>query len=233
MLQQSKIQGQSGGAPLTNFSWNEKIPSLVVTSSIDTTCTVWNLDTSTAMTQLIAHDREVYDVAWLPNSTDIFVSVGADGSLRAFDLRSLEHSTILYETPPPKTPQPSTGRPPSSPLLRIAFNPSDPNYMSTFHQDGTDIQILDMRSPGAPVMELRAHRAPINAAGWSSTESGLVATAGARFGPLSPPLPLVILWSLMPALTSPRQRTTVSYFSGTSRRMLRRLQHRHATRAPG
>jgi WD repeat-containing protein 68 len=176
-LQQSKVQGQSGGAPLTNFSWNEKMPSLVVTSSIDTTCTVWNLDTSTAVTQLIAHDREVYDVAWLPNSTDIFVSVGADGSLRAFDLRSLEHSTILYETPPPKN-QPPTGRPPSSPLLRIAFNPSDPNYMSTFHQDGTDLQILDMRSPGAPVMEMRAHRAPINAAGWSSTESGLVATAG-------------------------------------------------------
>jgi len=174
--QQSKIQGQSGGAPLTNFSWNEKMPSLVVTSSIDTTCTVWNLDTSTAVTQLIAHDREVYDVAWLPNSTDIFVSVGADGSLRAFDLRSLEHSTILYETPPPKN-QPPTGRPPSSPLLRIAFNPGDPNYMSTFHQDGSDVQILDMRSPGAPVMELRAHRAPINAAGWSSTERGLVATA--------------------------------------------------------
>ena len=175
--QQSKVQGQSGGAPLTNFSWNEKIPSLVVTSSIDTTCTVWNLDTSTAVTQLIAHDREVYDVAWLPNSTDIFVSVGADGSLRAFDLRSLEHSTILYETPPPKN-QPPTGRPPASPLLRIAFNPGDPNYMSTFHQDGSDVQILDMRSPGAPVMELRAHRAPINAAGWSSTERGLVATAG-------------------------------------------------------
>ncbi|KAH9991772.1 WD40 repeat-like protein [Russula vinacea] len=173
---QSKVQGQSGGAPLTNFSWNEKMPSLVVTSSIDTTCTVWNLDTSTAVTQLIAHDREVYDVAWLPNSTDIFVSVGADGSLRAFDLRSLEHSTILYETPPPKN-QPPTGRPPSSPLLRIAFNPGDPNYMSTFHQDGSDVQILDMRSPGAPVMELRAHRAPINAAGWSSTERGLVATA--------------------------------------------------------
>jgi WD repeat-containing protein 68 len=153
------------------------MPSLVVTSSIDTTCTVWNLDTSTAVTQLIAHDREVYDVAWLPNSTDIFVSVGADGSLRAFDLRSLEHSTILYETPPPKN-QPPSGRPPSSPLLRIAFNPSDANYMSTFHQDGADVQILDMRSPGAPVMELRAHRAPINAAGWSSTEGGLVATAG-------------------------------------------------------
>lgn len=178
------MQNNTTGAPLTNFSWNEKSPNLVVTSSIDTTCTVWNLDTSTAITQLIAHDREVYDVAWLPGSTDIFVSVGADGSLRAFDLRSLEHSTILYETPAPKNaPPPSaspsaSARPHTSPLLRIAFNPRDSNYMSTFHQDGNDVQILDMRSPGQPVMELRAHRGPINALGWGSTESPLLATAG-------------------------------------------------------
>jgi len=180
---QSKVQNQSTGAPLTNFSWNEKAPSLVVTSSIDTTCTVWNIDTSTAITQLIAHDREVYDVAWLPGSTDIFVSVGADGSLRAFDLRSLEHSTILYETPAPKNAQPAnspsaSNRPPTSPLLRIAFNPSDSNYMSTFHMDGSDIQILDMRSPGQPVMELRGHHAQINALGWGSAENPLLATAG-------------------------------------------------------
>jgi len=181
---QSKIQTQSTGAPLTNFSWNEKAPSLIVTSSIDTTCTVWNIENSTAITQLIAHDREVYDVAWLPGSTDIFVSVGADGSLRAFDLRSLEHSTILYETPAPKNvPPPSTSpstsaRPPTSPLLRIAFNPADSNYMSTFHMDGSEIQILDMRSPGQPVMELRAHHAPVNAFGWGPADHPLLATAG-------------------------------------------------------
>ncbi|KAG6828747.1 hypothetical protein H0H87_001006 [Tephrocybe sp. NHM501043] len=181
---QSKVQNQSAGAPLTNFSWNEKGPHLIVTSSIDTTCTVWNIETSTAVTQLIAHDREVYDVAWLPGSTDIFVSVGADGSLRAFDLRSLEHSTILYETPAPKHPPPpsaspsTSARPPTSPLLRIGFNPSDSNYMSTFHMDGNDIQILDMRSPGQPVMELRGHQGQINAFGWGSAEQPLLATAG-------------------------------------------------------
>lgn len=168
-----------------------------MTASIDTTCTVWNIDTSTAITQLIAHDREVYDVAWLPGSTDIFVSVGADGSLRAFDLRSLEHSTILYETPPPKSAPPASSsvngssapgspgtsaRPHTSPLLRIAFNPADSNYMATFHQDGRDIQILDMRSPGQPVMELHAHQGAINGLSWSAGgvgpgESPLLATA--------------------------------------------------------
>ncbi|KAF9241644.1 WD40-repeat-containing domain protein [Melanogaster broomeanus] len=163
---QSKVQSQNTGAPLTSFSWNEKAPSLVVTSSIDTTCTVWNIDTATPITQLIAHDREVYDVAWLPG-------------LRAFDLRSLEHSTILYETPAPKGAAPPTqsSRLPTSPLLRIAFNPADSNYMTTFHMDGTDVQILDMRSPGQPVIELRGHRSQVNAMGWSTTERPLLATA--------------------------------------------------------
>jgi hypothetical protein len=40
--------------------------------------------------------------------------------------------------------QPPTGWPPSSPLLHITFKPGDSNYISTFHQDGSDIQILDM-----------------------------------------------------------------------------------------
>ncbi|TFK54519.1 WD40 repeat-like protein [Heliocybe sulcata] len=181
---QSKVQSQNTGAPLTSFSWNEKNPVKIVTSSIDTTCTVWDIETSTAITQLIAHDREVYDVAWLPGSQDIFVSVGADGSLRAFDLRSLEHSTILYETPAPKNaPPPSTSpsssaRPPTSPLLRICFNPADSNYMATSHMDGAEVQILDMRSPGQPVMELKAHRAQINGLGWSGGEQPVLATAG-------------------------------------------------------
>lgn len=32
-------------APLTSFDWNEVDPNLVGTSSIDTTCTIWGLET--------------------------------------------------------------------------------------------------------------------------------------------------------------------------------------------
>ena len=32
-------------APLTSFDWNEVDPNLLGTSSIDTTCTVWGLET--------------------------------------------------------------------------------------------------------------------------------------------------------------------------------------------
>lgn len=65
-------------APLTSFDWNESDPNLIGTSSIDTTCTIWDLTVSKPVgevkpgaavsgevkTQLIAHDQEVYDIAW-------------------------------------------------------------------------------------------------------------------------------------------------------------------------
>ena len=129
--------------------------SISGTSSIDTTCTIWGLETSQVIgrvphmvtgqvkTQLIAHDKEVYDIAfskgkfwWIKmnhignqitnciipfrplllyqvsnyynilfflyiagGGRDMFASVGADGSVRMFDLRHLEHSTIIYEDP--------------------------------------------------------------------------------------------------------------------------------------
>ena len=84
-------------APITSFDWNNVSSSLLVTSSFDTTCTVWDIPTLTAKTQLIAHDKEVFDVQFCANSVDVFLTCGADGSVRMFDIRSLEHSTIIYE----------------------------------------------------------------------------------------------------------------------------------------
>ena len=42
---------------------------------------------------------QVFDMAFSNKEKEVFASVGADGSVRMFDLRSLEHSTIIYETP--------------------------------------------------------------------------------------------------------------------------------------
>ncbi|CAO3633563.1 unnamed protein product [Mucor hiemalis] len=170
-------------APLTSFDWNETDPSLVVTSSIDTTCTVWNVETNQAKTQLIAHDSDVYDVAFMHGSADTFASVGADGSVRLFDLRSLEHSTILYEAQP--TPSaasnPSNSRMNSTtvPLLRLQFSRMNSNLLATFHMDSSIVQILDIRYPSAPVAELsKSHSGSINCLSWSPTESGQIATGG-------------------------------------------------------
>ncbi|KAG0174963.1 hypothetical protein DFQ28_009904 [Apophysomyces sp. BC1034] len=154
-------------APITSFDWNEVDPSLIVTSSIDTTCTVWNVETCQAKSQLIAHDRDVYDVTFQHGSQDVFASVGADGSVRLFDLRSLQHSTILYEAPPAPT-SPGYGNfasvigDGSPPLLRIQFNRINPDLLATFQMDSNSVQILDVRYPSVPVAELtRRHEGSV------------------------------------------------------------------------
>lgn len=38
--------------------------------------------------------------------------------------------------------------------------------------------MLDMRSPGRPVVELKGHRGAVSAVGWSRQDSGIVASAG-------------------------------------------------------
>lgn len=117
-------------SPLTSFDWCTEDPRLIVTSSIDTTCTVWDLQTQQTRAHLIAHDRDVLDCAWAP-SRDIFASCSSDHSLRMFDLRSLEHSTILYEC--------------QEPILRVDWNNKDHNLLSIFTLDDPKIYILDFR----------------------------------------------------------------------------------------
>jgi len=152
-------------APLTSFDWNETDPSMLGTASIDTTCTIWNVETQQAKTQLIAHDKEVYDIAFAP-STDVFASCGADGSVRMFDLRSMEHSTIIYESPD------------LVPLLRLCWNKHDHNYLATFLMEQSQIVILDIRAPSVPVAELQGHSQCVNAIAWAPHSSCHICTGG-------------------------------------------------------
>ncbi|XP_058105046.1 protein TRANSPARENT TESTA GLABRA 1 [Magnolia sinica] len=152
-------------APLTSFDWNDADPRLIGTSSIDTTCTIWDLERLTVETQLIAHDKEVYDIAWGP--AGVFASVSADGSVRIFDLRDKEHSTIIYESPLPDTP-----------LLRLAWNKQDLRYMATVLMDCNKVVILDIRAPAMPVAELQRHRASVNAIAWAPQSAHHICSAG-------------------------------------------------------
>ncbi|KRX23653.1 DDB1- and CUL4-associated factor 7, partial [Trichinella nelsoni] len=170
-------------APLSSFDWNENDVGIIGTASIDTTCTIWRLETGQitgqvsgtgsrvsghVKTQLIAHDKEVYDFAFSKsvNQKDVFASVGADGSVRMFDLRHLEHSTIIYEDPL------------QTPLLRIAWNKQDPFYIATVASDSTEVVIiLDIRLPCAPVARLNNHRAFVNGIVWAPHSSCHICTA--------------------------------------------------------
>ncbi|XP_051137984.1 protein TRANSPARENT TESTA GLABRA 1 [Andrographis paniculata] len=152
-------------APLTSFDWNEFEPRRIGTSGIDTTCTIWDIEKSVVETQLIAHDKEVYDIAW--GEAGVFASVSADGSVRIFDLRDKEHSTIIYESPTPDTP-----------LLRLAWNKKDLRYMATTLMDSNKIVILDIRSPTMPVAELERHNGSVNSIAWAPHSYRHICSAG-------------------------------------------------------
>ncbi len=77
-------QNEEFPAPLTSFDWNKVNNSLIVASSFDTTCSVWDLNSNKVTTRLIAHDKEVYDVSYLEGEYE-FISAGADGEIRLFD----------------------------------------------------------------------------------------------------------------------------------------------------
>jgi DDB1- and CUL4-associated factor 7 len=51
-------------APLTSFDWNIDNPNILGTSSIDTTVSIWDIETQLPTTQLIAHDKDVFDMAF-------------------------------------------------------------------------------------------------------------------------------------------------------------------------
>ncbi|ETI26905.1 hypothetical protein G647_10004 [Cladophialophora carrionii CBS 160.54] len=176
-------------APITSLDWNVVQPSLIITSSIDTTCTIWDIPTLTAKTQLIAHDKEVYDVRFCANSVDVFVSCGADGSVRMFDLRSLEHSTIIYEPSEKQQQQEKNSLPFPPPLLRIAASPHDAHLLATFSQDSPVIRVLDVRQPGQALLELKGHGASVNCIDWSNTQRGVLASGADDC--------CVLLWDLM------------------------------------
>ncbi|KXJ86932.1 WD repeat-containing protein [Microdochium bolleyi] len=186
-------------APLTSLDWNTVSPSLIITSSIDTTCTIWDIPSLTAKTQLIAHDKEVYDVRFCAHSVDVFVSCGQDGSVRMFDLRSLEHSTIIYE-PTAKDDRDANGGRISPtlaqqtmsnapPLLRLSTSPHDTHLLATFAAETNVIRILDVRQPGQALLELRGHGGNVNSVEWSPNRRGLLAS-GADDSQ-------VLLWDLM------------------------------------
>eukprot|EP00775_Hariotina_reticulata_P013146 gene13146-13276_t len=151
-------------APLTSFDWNDVDPKRLGTSSIDTTCTIWDIDRGVVDTQLIAHDREVYDIAW--GGVGVFATVSADGSVRVFDLRDKEHSTIIFEGPS------------DTPLLRLGWNKQDPRFIATLLADSPKVVILDIRFPTVPITQLARHHGCVNALAWAPHSAGHICTAG-------------------------------------------------------
>lgn len=186
--------------PVTSFDWNKVDTNILLSSSVDTTCTIWDLQAPSYLkTQLIAHDSEVFDTRFLTQSSNLFSSCGGDGSVRVFDLRCLAHSTIIYEpqrqdrihTPSQiqmknseKVDQSTVQSGPkdcvyshlhcNNALLRLEPSPFDANILATIKQDSSSILILDMRYPGSPISTLDGHKAAVNQIRWHPSEPDIL-----------------------------------------------------------
>jgi WD repeat-containing protein 68 len=153
------------------MDWNENDPVCIGTSSIDTTCTIWDIPKEKVKTQLIAHDKEVYDISF-SQEQHTFASAGADGSVRLFDLRNLDQSTIIFENPE------------QTPFMRVSWNQKDTNFLATINLNQKSVFILDIRYflnirfPMLSVAELMGHIDNVNCIGWSPESIYMIASGG-------------------------------------------------------
>mmetsp|Transcript_100300 Transcript_100300/g.259364 ORF Transcript_100300/g.259364 Transcript_100300/m.259364 type:complete len:356 (+) Transcript_100300:145-1212(+) len=191
-------QGHGNLPPLTSFDWSSVDHAKIGAASVDTTCTIWNLEKQKIETQLIAHDKAVYDIAF-SQVDSLFASVGADGSVRLFDQRNLEHSTIIYEASPP------------SPLLRLAWNKINTNLIATMAADKVGVILLDVRRPSVALRELSQHEACVNSIAWAPHSSNHL-LCGADDG-------FALIWDVREgaAAVKPKETSASTAASDTSR----------------
>jgi WD repeat-containing protein 68 len=154
LANQRTAQSTGNLPPITSFDWSSANQHKIGCSSVDTTCTIWNVERQKIETQLIAHDKAVYDIAFA-QLENLFTSVGADGSVRLFDQRNLDHSTIIYETNP------------SAPLLRVAWNKLNTNVIAAIALDTVGVITFDIRRPSVALKELSHNDSCINSICWS------------------------------------------------------------------
>ncbi len=175
-------------SPLTSFDWNSKNPSILGTASIDTTCTIWDLNKLNIRTQLIAHDKEVFDIAFSQNE-HVFISTGADGSIRLFDLRSLEHSTIMYET--------------KDPISKIAFNTENSNLISAIVWKKDTVNIIDSRVAMLSLVDLKSHTDPVTGMSWAPQSGTHICSVGEDN--------FVLIWNIESQIENPNSGPILSY----------------------
>eukprot|EP01028_Stygiella_incarcerata_P003947 TRINITY_DN1824_c0_g2_i1.p1 TRINITY_DN1824_c0_g2~~TRINITY_DN1824_c0_g2_i1.p1 ORF type:complete len:691 (-),score=211.32 TRINITY_DN1824_c0_g2_i1:122-2194(-) len=96
---------------------------LMITSSVDWTCKVWNAEKLTPLLTLDSFRDYVYDVAWSPAFCSLFATVDGAGKLKLWNLTENIESSVWEESLP-------TG------INRVAFN-RDGRYIACGDADGT------------------------------------------------------------------------------------------------
>ncbi|KAH9123307.1 hypothetical protein AeMF1_005644 [Aphanomyces euteiches] len=169
----SKYQAGENCSPLTSADWSTADTHILGTSAVDTSICIWDLNKwKRPKQEIVAHDAEVYDMTF-SNCTNIFASVGGDGTLRIFDLRNLKSCSIIYESAD------------VCPLIRLTWNKLDQNYIAAMMSEGPSVLVFDVRKMGTPATEYSQQTTQpgnINAIAWSSTIPHHICAAGETTG---------------------------------------------------
>lgn len=144
--------------PLTSCDWSIANYAIVGVSSIDTTCTIWDLNKKETKQQFIAQTKEVFDISLGPNEF-VFMSAGGEGRINLFDTRTKAICNIIFETGDRKA------------ITILNWNLRDPNFLLAVGQDKSTIYIIDQRNNEAPFDVLKGHNGVVNNAIWQPGSS--------------------------------------------------------------
>ena len=147
--------------PITAIDWGNFHTNRVAQSSTDCTCLVWDIEKKSVLTHIIAHDKQVFDIKML-NGDNEFVSTGADGSIRCFDVRLSENIVVLFENVD------------LTPLHRVVYNGGD--KIASWSIENNIIYLIDLRNYSEPLCSLSSHEGTINAGDFSCKNKNLMCT---------------------------------------------------------
>eukprot|EP01127_Copromyxa_protea_P020063 TRINITY_DN6631_c0_g1_i1.p1 TRINITY_DN6631_c0_g1~~TRINITY_DN6631_c0_g1_i1.p1 ORF type:complete len:324 (+),score=50.80 TRINITY_DN6631_c0_g1_i1:74-973(+) len=155
--------GRGNKDHFTGFDTSPTDPHILAVSSVDTTVTLFDSENPSKSTTIIAHDKEVYDIAWNPQHNQ-FATAGADGSVRLFDPRDFSTCSVLCEDPH------------GTPFIQVSWS-NNGNYLAALKLDSNVCTILDRRYPCVTADELVGHSDSINGVTWAPHMDNYLCTA--------------------------------------------------------
>ena len=138
--------------PYTSCDWSRINASVVGVSSSDTTCSLWDITKSEILSTLIVDDKSVYDISFGDDDCT-FMTAGAKGGIRLFDIRTRDTCSVLFYN--------------GKPVTRVKGNIINNNLVICCFLDQSSIYVLDKRKPDNPYAILEGHSNVVNNAIWA------------------------------------------------------------------
>ena len=152
-------------SPVSSFDWSAFNTQIIAAATLDSICTIWDIDMQQPMASTRAHPSEIYDIAFSPAVMDTFITCGKDGSIRLFDMRCADKYSMFHKSKD------------SLPILRVAWNHINSTTVAFITHNQQDVTIIDIRSPEQE-LKLSTHVAPVSAIEWCPLQSNYLVSVG-------------------------------------------------------